>query len=122
MESSIWSESVWKEGSQFAQGRPWPVIAGLDSYVQTCNWARPDISLDETKLIRHSTGVEVACRARIRTCISRPPTGSDDPYVGETNWSRGNSPVGRSPEKALDRRTMVGGDRINESGIGSFSP
>ncbi|KAI3814236.1 hypothetical protein L1987_18985 [Smallanthus sonchifolius] len=65
---------------------------------------------------------------------SRPPTGSDNPCDGETNWSRGLVRVGEkksgkllsgvevqgtalsgcSPEKASDRRTKVGGDRKRE--------
>ncbi|KAI3744688.1 hypothetical protein L1987_57777 [Smallanthus sonchifolius] len=65
---------------------------------------------------------------------SRPPTGSDNPCDGETNWSRGLVRVvetksgkllsgvevqgtalsGCSPEKASDRRTKVGGDRKRE--------
>ncbi|KAI3815749.1 hypothetical protein L1987_15430 [Smallanthus sonchifolius] len=65
---------------------------------------------------------------------SRPPTGSDNPCDGETNWSRGLVRVGEtksgkllsgvevqgtalsgcSPEKASDRRTKVGGDRKHE--------
>ncbi|KAI3802265.1 hypothetical protein L1987_30395 [Smallanthus sonchifolius] len=67
--------------------RLWLFISELVSYDKTCNWARPDTCLDETKLTRHSTRVEVVCWVRIRMWVSRPPTGSDDPYVGETNWS-----------------------------------
>ncbi|KAI3794147.1 hypothetical protein L1987_36775 [Smallanthus sonchifolius] len=73
---------------------------------------------------------------------SRPPTGSDDPCVGETNWSRGLVRVGEtksgmllsgvevqetglssgSPEINLDRRTKERGDQKCDLGIDSFGP
>ncbi|KAI3821810.1 hypothetical protein L1987_09383 [Smallanthus sonchifolius] len=78
-----------------------------------------DIRLDETKLTSYQARVEVDCRARIRGVGSRPPTGSDDPYVGETNWSGVLVRVGKTssdmPLAAVEvQGTALSGERHSE--------
>ncbi|KAI3811946.1 hypothetical protein L1987_16644 [Smallanthus sonchifolius] len=97
-------------------------LVGIDFWVELA------LVILVTASLRVDEGVEVACRARIWTGMSRPPTGSDDPCDWQTNWSRVLVRVGEtkpevllsgvevqgtalssgSPEKALDRRSLGG--------------